>query len=372
MRVALVDPPAYTPPYDRSLAAALARAGADVELITSHFVHGPVPAPEGYRVTDAFYHRSAQRVDRRGRQAVKALEHLADMRRLRREGIDADIAHYQWLTFPSIDAHLLPARRPRVLTPHGWLRREAWHGGPARGLRRLIDRMDAVVALSEYGAALLREEGRVPAERVHVIPHGAFDHLTRLPDEQRLPAELAQVDGPVILCFGLIRPYKGIDVLIDAFREIDDAELWIVGRPLGMAIGDLRERAAGSKSTIRFVERFVADSELPAYFRRADVVALPYRDAEQSGVLYTALAFGKPVVMSDVGGFAEVAATGAGAIVPPNDPRALAGALAELLTDAGLRETLARGSAAAAAGPYSWDTIAGQTIALYTNLLEAA
>jgi glycosyltransferase involved in cell wall biosynthesis len=372
MRVALVDPPAYTPPYDRSLAAALARAGADVELITSHFMHGPVPDPEGYRVTDAFYRRSTRQVDRRGRQAVKALEHLADMRRLRRQGIDADVAHYQWLTFPGIDAHLLPARRPRVLTPHGWLRREAWHGGPARGLRRLLDRMDAIVALSEYGAAILREESDVPAERVHVIPHGAFDHLTRLPDEAPLPPELEAVDRPVVLCFGLIRPYKGIDVMIEAFREIEDAELWIVGRPLGMSIGDLRERAAGMRGTVRFVERFVSDAELPAFFRRADIVALPYRDAEQSGVLYTALAFGKPVLMTSVGGFPEVAATGAGMLVPPNDARALATALAELLADPDRRGQLAAASAAAAAGPYSWDEIGRRTLALYGELLEAA
>jgi glycosyltransferase involved in cell wall biosynthesis len=175
----------------------------------------------------------------------------------------------------------------------------------------------------------------------------------------------------VVLFFGLIRPYKGVDVLIDAFGEIDDTELWIVGRPLGMATGDLRERAGGSKSPIRFVERFVSDAELPSYFRRADIVVLPYRDAEQSGVLYTALAFGKPVVMTNVGGFPEVAATGAGTIVPPNDPRALAGALAELLGDSEMRGRLASASAAAAAGPYSWDAIAAQTLELYSRLLEA-
>ena len=371
MRVALVDPPAYTPPYDRSLAAALARAGADVELITSHFVHGPVPPAEGYRVTDAFYRRSAQRVDSRGRQAVKAAEHIGDMLRFRREGLHADVAHYQWLTFPALDAHLLPSARPRLLTPHGWLRREAWHGGPARGLRRLLDRMDAVVALSEYGASLLREEGHVSPGRVHVIPHGAFDHLTRLPDEAPLAPELAAVEGPVILCFGLIRPYKGVDILIDAFRQIDGAELWIVGRPLGMPLGELREQAARAGGTVRFIDQFVPDAELPAYFRRADVVALPYRDAEQSGVLFTALAFGKAVVMSDVGGFGEVAATGAGCLVPPEDPDALAAALGDLLADPAARERLAAAAAAAAAGPYSWDSIASQTMDLYRKLLGA-
>jgi glycosyltransferase involved in cell wall biosynthesis len=369
MRVALVDPPAYTPPYDRSLAAALARAGVDVELITSHFVHGPVPQAEGYEVTDAFYRRSAARLDSRGRQAFKALEHLGDMLAFRRGGVTADVAHYQWLTFPTLDAHLLPKARPRVLTPHGWLRRDAWRGGPARGLRRLLDRMDSVVALSEYGATLLRERGHVPADRVNVIPHGAFDHLTRVPNEVPLPPELAAVEGPVVLCFGLIRPYKGVDVLIEAFREVEGAELWVVGRPLGMPIGDLREQAGGIDATVRFVDRFVADTELAAYFRRADIVALPYRDAEQSGVLFTALAFAKAIVLTDVGGFGEMARAGVGKLVPPNDPASLAAALAGLLENPGERASMEAAAGAAAAGPYSWDAIAAQTLDLYRSLL---
>ncbi len=64
MRVQIVDPPAYTPPYDRSLCAALARHGADVELVTSRFDHGPVPPPDGYRVSELFHRRSAGRSGR--------------------------------------------------------------------------------------------------------------------------------------------------------------------------------------------------------------------------------------------------------------------------------------------------------------------
>ena len=368
MRIAIVDPPAYTPPYDRSLAAALAAAGTDVELLTSHFVHGPVPPAEGYEVTDAFYRRSAERMDQRGRRAVKGAEHVGDMLRFRRT-LEADVVHYQWLTFPGLDAHLLPAARPRVLTPHGWLRREGWHGRPARGIRRLIGRMDAVVALSEYGAGILREEAGVDADRVRVIPHGAFDYLTRLPDEAPLPDELAEVNGPVVLFFGLIRPYKGVDVLLEAFRGIEGAELWVVGRPLGMSLESLEAVAERAKARVRFVSRFVADAELPAFFRRADLVVLPYRDAEQSGVLFTALAFGKATVVTDVGGFSEVAATGAAHIVPPGDPSALSGEIEALLADPSARKRLAAAAAAAAAGPYSWTNVASQTLELYRDLL---
>jgi glycosyltransferase involved in cell wall biosynthesis len=111
--------------------------------------------------------------------------------------------------------------------------------------------------------------------------------------------------------------------------------------------------------------------ELAAYFRRAEVVVLPYSRTErfdQSGVLATALAFGKPLVVSDIGGFSEIAAAGAALLVPPSDPEALHGALVELLADPDSRERLARGAAAAAAGPYSWDEAARKTLELYRRL----
>ena len=85
MRIQLVDPSAFTPPYDHALAAALARAGADVELVTSHFLYGPVPSPDGYEVTEHFYRRSARRgLGAPGRVALKLAEHVPDMRRYRR------------------------------------------------------------------------------------------------------------------------------------------------------------------------------------------------------------------------------------------------------------------------------------------------
>ena len=91
--------------------------------------------------------------------------------------------------------------------------------------------MDAVVAHSEHGAARLRDEVGLDPARVRVIPHGAFDYLTRLPEEKPLPAELEGAEGPVILFFGLLRPYKGIENLLEAFRQVEGAELWIVGNP---------------------------------------------------------------------------------------------------------------------------------------------
>jgi glycosyltransferase involved in cell wall biosynthesis len=369
MKVQLVDPSAFTPPYDRALAAALARGGAEVELLTSRFLYGPVPPAAGYRVEERFYRRSTARgLDSPLRLPLKAAEHVPDMLRFRRAAA-ADVVHYQWLTLPPVDVHLLPKLRPRVATAHYILPLRAGPRQTARA-RAVFDRMDAVVAHSEHGAARLRDEVGLDPGKVRVIPHGAFDYLARLPEEKPLPSELEGAEGPVILCFGLLRPYKGIEVLLEAFQRVPGAELWIVGNPR-MDVAPLRELAAAAPGRVRFVTRFVEDAEIPAIFRRADLVVLPYLAAEHSGVLYTGLAFGKPQLLSSVGGFPEVAAAGAARLVPPGNAAALAAALAELTGDEAARSELAAAAAAAAAGPFSWDGAARLTLDLYRELIEA-
>lgn len=367
VRALIVDPAAYTAPYDHALSAALARAGLDVELVTGPFAHGPVSRGEGYSTREHFYRLAGRRPRRRS--GLRLLEHAPDMLALRANARSADVVHFQWLPVPMLDVHLLPPRRPRLLTAHDVLPREP-RPGQLGATRRLLGAMDAVIVHSQHGAGRLRDEVGLPPERVHVIEHGAFEHLTRLPGERGLPPALARVEAPVVLCFGLMRPYKGIDVLIEAFDAVPGAELWVVGRPR-MPLEGLRRLAETAQGRVRFVPRFVPDVELPAYFRRADVVVLPYREIDQSGVLYTALAFGKPLVLTNVGGFPEVAERGAARLVPPEDPAALAVALRELLADEPARRALGEAAARAAAGPYSWDRIAARTVALYAELVAA-
>ena len=391
MRVQLVDPAAYTPPYDHALAAALAREGADVELVTSHFSYGPVPIPREtggssdtsrvalsralasselprtYSVNQLFYRRSSRDdIGPRRRRLLRAAEHVPDMLRYRRVAREADLVHYMWVPIPALDRHLLPAKRPRVYTMH-WRLPEAGTR-IARTLTRLLTEMDAVVVHSEHGARRLEADFGVPPERLRVIPHGAFDYLTRQEDEVPLPDDLREVTGPVILAFGLVRPYKGTEVLLEAFRRVESAELWVVGMPR-MPMDELRELARRAPGTVRFVDRFVTDPEIPAFMRRADLVVLPYRNIEQSGVLYTGLAFGRPLVLSAVGGFPEIAEQGAARLVPPGDPDALTETLNQLLSDRSARDELADAATRAAATTYSWERIGAQTMALYRDLL---
>jgi glycosyltransferase involved in cell wall biosynthesis len=368
VRVHVVDPSSYTPPYDHALCRALGLAGVEVQLIASRFAYGPVATPECYVRRELFYRLAFGAPGGRVRIACKLVEHVPDMLLYRRAARSADIVHFQWLPVQQIDGHLLPRGRPLVLTAHDLLPREPRKGQLA-AQRRLYDRFDAIVVHSEHGRVRLIEELGADPDRVHTIPHGVFSHLAEPAPDGPPPAPFVTAK-PVVLMFGLMRPYKGIDVLLQAWRGVDgqtpieDAELWIAGMPKM----DISALCASAPSGVRFVPRFINDCELPAYFERASLVVLPYLQADQSGVLFTALAFGKPLLLSDVGGFPEMAATGAARIVPAGDARALGAALRELLADrAALTEMCVR-ARAAIQGRYSWEAVSQAHIELYHSL----
>jgi glycosyltransferase involved in cell wall biosynthesis len=217
MRIDVVDPSAFTPPYDRALATALARVGEDITLVTSRFAYGDVPAAAGFAVDERFYRLAVGGPGSKTRLAAKLAEHVPEMvayslgasRR-------ADVVHFQWLTVQPLDVHLLPRRVPTVLTAHDVLPREP-RPGQLRAQRRLYERVDHVIVHSAHGAARLAALGLDPA-KVTVIPHGAFTHLT----PGALPPELAETDPatPVVVLPGLLRPYKGLDLLLEAWHDL--------------------------------------------------------------------------------------------------------------------------------------------------------
>jgi glycosyltransferase involved in cell wall biosynthesis len=392
----VVDPAAYTPPYDHALCSALGLAGAEVTLFTSAFAYGDVPAAAAYARRELFYRAAFGAPGSRLRAAVKLAEHVPGMLRYRRLARAADVVHFQWLPVQHLDGHLLPSRRAArgagggrralVLTAHDILPREPRPGQRA-AQRRLYERFDAIVVHSAHGRERLTGALGVDPARVHTIPHGALPlgetgapatpsapgkppGPDRTSPSGRPPPPLPPAtDRPVVLFFGLLRPYKGLDLLLDAWRGIEDAQLWIVGMPR-MDLAPLREAAGSMPSAdVHLLTRFVSEAEMAACFRRADLIVLPYRQADQSGVAATALGAGVPMLLSDVGGFPELARTGAARTFPAGDPAALHAALAELLSDPPARARMAAHARAAAAGPYSWAAIAKRTLELYGTLL---
>ena len=370
--MALVDPSGYSRPYDHELARALAGRGHDVTLWTSAFVHGAAPEPAGYAVREHFYRRSnGMHVGARVRPAAKAAEHLDDLRRLRahlrRER--PDVVHVQWSVLRPVERRfyrrLHASGIPVVFTAHdpvpnvgGAVRRRSV-AATARAFAR-------VICHSDWGRDALVERCGVDPARVRVVPHGVFGYLTEL----QPVAPPVDPGGPLAVAPGLMRPYKGTDVLLAAWpqvrRDVPSATLLIAGRPM-MDIDGLPTDQPG----VVFLPRFLSDSELAATLRRADAVVLPYRRIDNSGVLAAALAFAAPLVLSDVGGFGELhRRDGVGELVAPGDAAGLAAALGRVLGDDGLRAGLRERSAAAAGGPLSWAAIAERTEAVYRELVR--
>ena len=164
-----------------------------------------------------------------------------------------------------------------------------------------------------------------PEAQYLFYPHPLYDQfgkkLDKLEAKQILGISATQ---KTLLYFGLIRKYKGLDILIDAFDHLDQSyELLIVGEPYGdfKPYQDLIDKNINSQQ-IHTITRYVADDEVPAYFSAADVCVLPYRSATQSGVIAISYHFDLPVIVTDVGGLkGTVEPYGAGIVV--DQPKAI-------------------------------------------------
>jgi glycosyltransferase involved in cell wall biosynthesis len=344
VRIVLADPPAYTPWYDHELAGALAAKGADVEVVSTRFRFGELPAANGYRRSERFYPLSSRIPGRsRARLPLRAAEHLAVLAWL--ATAKADVLHLQWLALPQADASLR-FRSPAVFTAHDLLprrtasRRKLW--------QRLLSRFDRVVVHTTRGADVLRELG----VEATVIPHPVYPSAAVRAD-----------DGRTLLALGVIRPYKGLADAIEVARRLPDARLVVAGDP-AMPLDDLR-----SAPRTEWRLGYLAQAELDRALGEATVAVFPYRaELDQSGAMLQALGAGVPVVAYDVGGLAEpIERFGAGRVVPAGDVDALTAAVSDLLGD-GAALAAVRAGAERARSELTWDAAAAAHLALYREL----
>ena len=176
--------------------------------------------------------------------------------------------------------------------------------------------------------------------------------------------------GETFLFFGRMEGYKGLETLLDAVDLLPAGHgLRFVLAGRGPELDRLRHRIAASPA-IECVERFLAPVEAIAQFQRALAVVVPYRDATQSGVVSAAIGNGRPVIATRVGGLVDAVDDGKnGALVPPDDPAALAAALMAM-SDATTRLRLSDGAREAAAARFAWDVVVRRLHALYAELLS--
>lgn len=231
-------------------------------------------------------------------------------------------------------------------------------GEPFASLRRyLIGRelaaADGVVVLSEHVGEVLRDVYAFPDQRCWVVPHGAFRYAA---DRERdLP-----VDRPLnLLFFGRILRYKGLDLLLDAYRILRSERLNLALHIVGE--GDLSPYRAklDGLGGVTIENDWVPEQAIGGVFDRADIVVAPYIEASQSGVIPTALAAGLPVVVTPVGGLVEqVSHMRTGIVAERADPAAVADAVRILITDRALYRQCSRQALHVAKRTMDWSEIA--------------
>ncbi|HYF94936.1 MAG TPA: glycosyltransferase [Symbiobacteriaceae bacterium] len=223
---------------------------------------------------------------------------------------------------------------------------------------------DRLIVHSQENEEQLHRHFRVAPDSVHVVPHGVFyyGHARQMPE----PAG----EHLRLLFFGGIRPNKGLGVLLEAMTLIRSvkAHLVIAGAG-GSADSALLERyrnrfdKLGVDHRITWYNRFIKDEEVPDLLSSVDAVVLPYTSfASQSGVLNVAIAYSRPVVVTDVGSMgATVREYGNGKVVPPQDAAALAIALEGLAPGSPEYDRMVKG-AARARSELDWNRIAQRTV----------
>lgn len=292
-----------------------------------------------------------------------------------------DIVHAQWWSYPLAPVYivLLACARLRrkavVLTIHNAAPHE---GGTFRRLanRAVLPFAHRLIVHTNENARVLRTMCR-PSQPIDVIPMGARAVGEALA-EARAARERVGVplDAPTVLFFGNIRPYKGVPVLLRAFRAVHDAlpaaRLILAGETWGAGAEEINREIArlGLADLVVAHLRYLPETDVAGYFAAADVVAFPYTHFDaQSAAACVALTYGKAIVVTDTGGLPDLAA--ADAVVPANDTAQLAAVLLRVLREPSWRAELEAHSRETAAR-MSWPAVAAATAGLYLRLAHAA
>ena len=383
MKVFSIDLTCRTPPYDTHLVAGLRRAGVEVDLWLAGCLSSQSNGNCGRSVLDIASSASGQK----SRKLAKGTEYLINGAGLhwKLQTEAPDIVHYQWLPFAEkipffAELNLRWAGRNEtgvVYTVHNVLPHDTGNNHRST-FRHIYQIPDALICHTQQAKNQLIEDFEVPSDKIWIIPHGPLGgEIDCIPQEEARGRLHFDSEASLCLLFGHIRPYKGVEFLIDSWQHIREREpsarLILAGRPedgYGKILFEKIE-ALGLEREIDAHFQFLPQEELSLYVQAADVLVYPYRSITQSGALLTGLTTGKPVVATDVGGFSEVIRhEQTGILVKYGDEAQMAEEMIRLLRDAERREQLGRAAQEMVETKYSWDTIAHKTLNCYRSVVK--
>jgi glycosyltransferase involved in cell wall biosynthesis len=390
LRVFMMDLWATVPYYTAYLSRALLAEGVDVMVGSiTYYLDLDCFASRGIKVDPGLLNIVGKYpLPPLPRRALKLMEALVNLSALTVRFLISppDVIHVQFL--PMLKWHLpldlwfLKFCRNRgsriVLTVHDVLPHNTGETYKPTFLQ-LYQQVDRIICHSEHIRTLLGTEFSVPENKISVIPHGPFFYdLPAARPGQTSPSLEVEPHGVQVLWQGIISPYKGVDLLLRAWKEVEahdgDCRLAIVGTGAPELLEQIREqvKSLGLKR-VELQLRFISTQELVALYRTADIVVYPYRAITTSGALATGLALGKTIVASDLPVFRELLTNRENALlVDPQNTAELAGALIELAQDAALRGRLSSQVRALDFGDRSWLSIAKYTLQVYRSAVSSS
>ncbi len=239
--------------------------------------------------------------------------------------------------------------------------------------KALVKVVDGTIFLSHKTVDLIKEDPLLHPlleKPWEVIPHGHYrDVYPLVPDKEKARQQLGFGSNErILLFFGQVRPYKGIEQLIEVFKQLDDAnvKLFIAGKPWTSEYGESLKAKAAGDPRIHFALRHFADEEIPSLFASSDSVVLPYASILNSGSVFLALSFERPVLAPNLGSLPEIAKrVGEYWLMLYNPPLSVKHLQMRLSLPAMTTDVLEQAMA-----EWSWDHIARQTAHFYQRVLK--
>jgi glycosyltransferase involved in cell wall biosynthesis len=383
MRIWQLDPANLTPHYNRTICNALADIGHEVTHFTSPYLYDALPMSTAFETELIYFSRVSQpwlKNRPRLRQVLRGIAYPFGHLELARRAAyhPPDILHIQWSRLPRLDYWLIRSLRrrgiPIVHTVHDVI--PLFDASLRHALGRVYESVDALIVHADNNRRdLLSIYPNLPLRKITTLP-------MIVPLDPLLPAEAAPrlarerlnlpLDVPVVGFFGLIKAYKGLDVLAAAWPAVQaalpEAHLLIGGRP------DSPSEAALTANLKRLPHVHVADYYIPQadawqYHMACDVMVFPYRNITQSGALLTAMQYSVAIIVTDVGGLPELV-DGNGWVIPPENQEVLAATLINALADRVSLQQMGIRSHAIIQQRHSPSAVAHSLTALYERLIH--
>ncbi len=317
-------------------------------------------------------------------KAIKAFEYIINMmvitNSVRLDKIE--LVHIQWLPliellgFKSLEIKFLEFWKSRgvkiIYTAHNILPHDSGKKY-YETYSKVYKLCDQLICHTNKTALELEDKFKIESQKINVIPHGPlFDNIQNI-NQNEARKKLNLPDKKTVLILGFLRPYKGIEFLLKSWKKLTSE----INEPLNLIIAGEGKKEYKSK-ILKYIEelgvensvttkfQFIDADDVAAYHFAADLVVFPYKDIDQSGALYSAMATKRPIVVTSVGGFKEVVQDGVnGYLINYGDTNELAKKMSIMLRDRHICRRFVEKNKELLDTKYSWDRIADETLKVY-------